>query len=91
MFTLDGGHVDREKDALKKTMEKIRSYLKHNPDAADTIDGVRCWVADAAPAVSTATVQGALEALTALGEIHTEKLPGGKVLYRSARRVSGLQ
>lgn len=67
---------------LVETMNKIRDYFKRNPDAADTVEGVACWL-HAAPLEDTKNlIQYALDQLVLRKEIHLEPLPGGKILYR---------
>lgn len=67
---------------LLDAMNQIRNYLKRNPEAADTVDGVICWL-HAAPLEDTKNlIQNALDQLVLRKEINPEPLPGGKTLYR---------
>lgn len=67
---------------LLETMNKIRDYFRRNPDAADTVDGVACWL-HAAPVEDTKNlIQRALHQLVLRKEVNLEPLPGGKTLYR---------
>lgn len=67
---------------LLGAMNQIRDYFKRNPDAADTVDGVACWL-HAAPLEGTKNlIQYALDQLVLRKEINREPLPGGKTLYR---------
>jgi hypothetical protein len=91
VFTLDGGHVDKEKDVVRNTMDRIRAYFEKNPDAADTVEGVSCWLVDDHPVLGRESIQEALERLAEIGDVQKDKLPGGKILYRRRRSVSRLQ
>jgi hypothetical protein len=71
-----------ERDVILETVDRIRAYFRRYPDAADTIDGVKCWLRNDQPRLRDDIVLTALDVLVAGGEIAKEKLPGDKVLYR---------
>jgi hypothetical protein len=83
--------VDNERDVIVITMDQIRAYFELNPDAADTVDGVMCWLIKDHPPVRSEIICAALDRLVAEGEVRSEILPGGKVLYRRRRAAPDLQ
>jgi hypothetical protein len=65
---------------------EIQRYLDAHPDAADTVEGVQqWWLSAASVSVSRETVERALEALVAKGEIVRRTHADGTVIYARQR------
>lgn len=66
--------------------EALRQYLAHNPEAADSPDGIRrWWLPQPLQSVSNDRLVAALDGLVAAGEMQARSLPDGTEFY--ARRV----
>jgi hypothetical protein len=60
----------------------VLGYLRHHPDAADTLEGiVRWWLPQQRYETEKARIERVLETLVADGALRCEQLPGGAVLY----------
>lgn len=60
----------------------VLGYLRHHPDAADTLEGiVRWWLPQQRYETEKARIEQILEKLVADGALRCERLPGGAVLY----------
>ena len=65
----------------------ILDYLKRNPGAGDTMEGIaRWWLDQARIEVSVEQVREALEELIDLGVIKTEPLKDGSILFKARER-----
>jgi len=65
----------------------ILDYLKRNPGAGDTLEGIaRWWLAQARIEVSVEQVRKALEELIDRGVIKTELLKDGSILFKACER-----
>lgn len=63
----------------------VVEYLRRNPDAADSLEGIVSWWLPASPArIETSRVERALEQLVAEGLVLKSVLVGGTVLYARA-------
>lgn len=72
----------RDATQIDAVAREIKRYLDAHPDAADTIDGVvQWWLPAVSAAVPRETVQRALTALVAEGQIASRTLVDGTVLY----------
>jgi len=65
----------------------ILDYLKRNPGAGDTLEGIaRWWLSQARIEVSVEQVRKALEELIDRGIIKTELLKDGSILFKACER-----
>jgi hypothetical protein len=63
----------------------LRQYLARNPDAADSVDGIRrWWLPQPLQSVGNERLQAALDGLVASGEMRMRCLPGGTEFYARA-------
>ena len=63
----------------------IEAYLGRNPNAADSMDGIRLWwLARESAAVSPEQMHVAIERLLANGRIERRQLPDGRAVYAKA-------
>ena len=77
MATLDDEMVRRLELA-------ISAYFASHPNAADSIEGIRCWWLDPQHTdASEEQVQRALAALVKRGVARRTELPDGHVIYRA--------
>ncbi len=66
---------------------KILDYLRKNPDAGDTLEGIsRWWVQNECVEQSVDTVAGALETLIMRGLVRKEDIKGGSPLFKICRK-----
>jgi len=65
----------------------ILDYLRQNPGAGDTLEGIaRWWLGQARIDISMEQVHEALEELIHQGVVKTEILKGGNILYKFCER-----
>lgn len=70
-------------DVIARAIER---YIDAHPDAADTVDGVlQFWLPAAFASVARETVERALDALAARGEIVRRAHADGTVIYARQR------
>lgn len=70
-------------DSVCDTAKRILSYLEKHPQAVDTVRGVwSWWLREQAPRVSEAVVARALDQLVARGDLISQTVPGGEVLFK---------
>jgi hypothetical protein len=63
----------------------LRQYLERNPDAADSLDGIRrWWLPQSLQSVGNERLQVALDGLVASGEMQVRCLPDGAEFYARA-------
>lgn len=63
----------------------LRQYLALNPDAADSVDGIRrWWLPQSLQSVGNDRLQATLEDLVTSGEMQVRCLPGGTEFYARA-------
>lgn len=79
--------------AVKKKTEKISrmifDYLRKNPDAEDTLEGItRWWLNIERIDLSVKEVAQALESLIEQGVITINKTRGGTILYKFNNRLT---
>lgn len=74
--------MDDDQPRVLNAMNQIRDYLKLNPHAADTIDGIALWLHRAPPGHERVILQAALDRLVEGGEMLRETLPDGRNIYR---------
>jgi len=61
----------------------ILNYLRKNPDAGDTLEGItRWWLEQEKIEISVDRVVEALESLVQKGEIRVQKVKGGSTFYK---------
>lgn len=74
-----------EEAEIGRLRDAILAYLRRNPDAADTLDGiVSWWLPVASGRVEASRVERALERLIADGHVAKSVLVDGTVLYARA-------
>lgn len=66
---------------LAEIAQAILRYLEHNPQAADTIEGIAKWWLPAEWCVDARTVQSALYELEVQGKVHRRIHADRHVLY----------
>jgi hypothetical protein len=60
----------------------LRCYLERNPEAADSLEGIRrWWLPSSLQSVPDAALQRALEAMVAAGAMQVRELPDDTRLY----------
>ncbi|QBR01451.1 hypothetical protein [Paraburkholderia pallida] len=72
-------------DLVRRLEFEIAAYLTSHPNAADSIEGIRCWWLD--PGHTNASdehVRRALAALVSRGVAQRTELRDGHVIYRAA-------
>jgi len=63
--------------------EMILNYLRKNPDAGDTLEGItRWWLEQEKIEISVDRAVEALESLVQKGEIRVQKVKGGSTFYK---------
>ncbi|MBT2970023.1 MAG: hypothetical protein B6D72_11000 [gamma proteobacterium symbiont of Ctena orbiculata] len=68
--------------------QQIQQYLRRNPDAADTIEGVtRWWLQALAGRICRQDVLKALKLLEEQKEIRTYLVPGSNRIYENCKRT----
>jgi Fe2+ or Zn2+ uptake regulation protein len=73
---------ERQEDISKKILD----YLRKNPDAGDTIEGIsRWWVQSEFIEQSVDEVASVLERLTKEGMVKKQEVKGGSTLYKVCR------
>jgi len=61
----------------------ILNYLRKNPDAGDTLEGItRWWLEQEKIEISVDRAVEALESLVQKGEIRVQKVKGGSTFYK---------
>ncbi len=64
--------------------EEISNYLRKNPGAGDTLEGITTWWLDLEQGKqSVRKVTAAMEILMDKGLIRKRRIPGGTILYKS--------
>jgi hypothetical protein len=67
--------------------EKIMGYLRRNPNAGDTTEGIATWwLGQGKTQPPVQQVADVLEILTRKGLIRKRQLHGGAAIYKSLRR-----
>jgi Fe2+ or Zn2+ uptake regulation protein len=72
---------------LDALVEALSEYLRRNPQACDTLDGIASWWLGGEWSQRPALVQEALDRLEELGVIERVRAGDGRVRYR--RRANG--
>ena len=68
---------------IEKHAEMILGYLRQNPEAGDTLEGIaRWWLGQARIDISMKQVEEALEELVHQGVVKPEILKCGNILYK---------
>ena len=75
--------MERNDEAIRTLVDRIRQHVGEHPGAADTADGItRWWLADVAPDLDRRLVEAALERLVAAAEFDRVVLPNGILVFR---------
>ena len=69
-------------DKSQQLKDEIVRYLARNPNAADTMNGIRWWLSEARP--TDEALRGVLEELEREGAVLRRHLPDGKELWSAA-------
>jgi len=69
-------------DKSQQLKAEIVCYLARNPDAADTVDGIRWWLREVRP--TDEALRRVLEELERDGAVLRRHLPDGKELWSAA-------
>lgn len=78
--------VMEEEASVDEVARTILNYLRENPEAQDTLEGVvQWWLPDEQHQRRTATIKEALDQLCAVGLINEHKGKDGQVSYRVMR------
>lgn len=73
------GKVDNQREQICRM---ILAYLRKNPDAEDTLEGIAKWWLEMEKIESSVdNVASALESLAQRGLIRTREIKGGAMLY----------
>jgi hypothetical protein len=75
----------RQEQQVLTAMREIERYLDDNPNASDSIQGVRDWWLTAAGPFVVDVVQMALDRLVGAGVIEVRTVAGGRVIYGRRR------
>jgi hypothetical protein len=68
--------------SINLAMERIVGYVRSNPHAADTLEGIASWwLAEIGPSIPPDALTIALERLAIKGVLASRKLPSGKMLW----------
>ncbi len=77
--------MNDEPGGVGQIAKAIRAYLKENPRAADTLEGISaCWLAQG-DVPSCDDVLRALERLVSQGQLEKHISPDGRRLFRKRR------
>ena len=75
--------MDADTDML---YERIASYLRQHPNAADTLEGVQSWwLRDVRGQADRRAVQQAIDRLVEDGVLSRSTAPGGRIVYARAQ------
>ena len=67
--------------------ERIASYLRQHPNAADTLEGVQSWwLRGTHGQADRRSVQAAIDRLVRDGVLSRSTAPGGRIVYARAQR-----
>ncbi|MDX1656196.1 MAG: hypothetical protein R3310_13375 [Candidatus Competibacteraceae bacterium] len=70
-------------------VDEIRRYLRHHPEAADTVEGIsHWWLGNPGAWQALETVQQALDLLIHEGVVQKTQTADGKAVYSGAKRNS---
>ena len=67
---------------VNEVAQTILHYLRRNPDAQDTLEGINWWLPDQQSEPRQATIRQALDSLVAAGLISTHRGKDERISYR---------
>ncbi|HET7239323.1 MAG TPA: hypothetical protein VFI76_09860 [Terrimicrobiaceae bacterium] len=79
-----------EETSLTSPASEILEYLRRQPDAQDTIEGIlRWWVVDQCVRNWTPKISEAVSQLVASGVLEEKRLSDGTTVFRALRSFNG--
>lgn len=77
-----------ENDDIIRLRDAVRDYVEHNPNAADTLEGIaRWWLASGPGQINRDRLQKALDSLVSAKVLQGERKQSGELIYTCSRKI----